>query len=108
MALHDISRSDNRNKLPAPNAADAILPGQRMAHSTTGFTLVNQETPSDTAILTIKDGKMQLIKDGNTYIDASDGNVEVYKNDGGVVSRLGQRPSDADGAVETAKPGQSI
>lgn len=89
MSLTDIDKSSNTRNNPSLNTGDQV--GIRMSHGTsTAITLVDEQT-SVTA-------RVKLV----------DGHIEVYKNDGSLLFRGGLRPSDSDGAVDMAKPGQAL
>lgn len=88
--LHDVDKAGQNRLNPTPNSNDFLAPDVRMAHGTTGFTLVDEAT-GQTAMLTIKDGKIQ-----------------VYKNDGSLIMQSGVRDSDSDGAFDLAKPGSAL
>lgn len=90
MSLTDVDKNLLNRSKPALNAEDGMPAEARMSHSTMGVTL----------------------KDENSTVVArvvfADGKVEVYRSDGTLVSRIGLRPSDSDGAVDVAKPSSAL
>lgn len=90
MSLWDVDKSGQNRRNPTINSSDFLPPNVRMAHGTTGFTLVDEAT-GEVAKMVIKDGKIQ-----------------VYRNDGNLMGQFGVRDSDADGALDVAKLGQSL
>lgn len=91
MALWDSDRKGSKMRLePVTDKQDTIDGEHRLAHGTSVFTL-KDEGDSSTVYLKIVDGK-----------------IEVINSSGNTVSRLGYRSSDQDGAVDVAKPGDSV
>lgn len=91
MAMHDIDKSGQNRLNPTPNSSDFLAPDVRMAHGTTGFTLVDEAT-GEVSKLVIKDGKLT-----------------VHREDGsGLVTRIGVRDSDGKGVTEVAKPSEVL
>lgn len=91
MSLHDTSPRDNfRAKRIKPFYSDGVPKDLRMAHGTTQF--IYDSDGSATGIgVRMKSGKM-----------------EVVNTNGDVIARLGFRDTDGDGAVDTAKPGDTL
>jgi len=106
MALHDVSKNQVNRLGAMPNAKD--LNANRMAHGTTGFTLKQEDSDTTLGKLIIKDGRLLLQTNETTFIDLSNGNMEVSREDGNTLGRLGYRPDDATGAVDIAKPGSNL
>lgn len=88
MALHDVDKSSDMRGNPAPNVSDQV--GVRMAHGTFGVTLVDT---SSTVV-----ARVVLV----------DGKVEVWNASNERIGRLGVREDDTDGAVDVAKPGDTL
>lgn len=88
MSLHDRDKVGGMRNKPKMDARD-VMPN-RPAHGTIGFTL-KQDVDEDIAYLSIKDGRFQ-----------------VYKADGSLIVQGGVRESDADGAIDVAKPGSEL
>jgi len=106
MSMHDVDKSGQNRLNPTPNSSDFLAPEVRMAHGTTGFTLIDEAT-GDVAKLTIKDGVLLLIKDGTTFIDASDGNIQTFDTDGSNPVVMGKKP-DGRGGFVVAKQGSNV
>ena len=79
-----------------------------MAHGTTGFTLKQEDSDATLGKLILKDGRLLLQTNETTFVDLSNGNVEVKRTDGNVMARLGYRPDDSEGAVQIAKTSTSL
>ncbi len=90
MSLWDRDKRGRRRLSPVTENQDRIAPEDRMSHGTQVFTL-RDEGDSTSVTLRIKDGKL-----------------EVTNSSGSVISRLGYRSSDQDGAVDVAKPGEAL
>lgn len=91
MALHDVSKNDtNRIKSPRANFTDVQPNNLRMAHGTTQFTYS-------------EDGEQHQIG-----IRMRNGRMEVVNNLDQVIANLGFRDTDGDGAIDVAKPGDSL
>lgn len=88
MGLHDVDKSSDLRGNPAPNVSDQIK--ARMAHATFAITLVDAAS------------------DVSARVALVDGVIEVRKNDDSLLFRGGLRPSDSEGAVDMAKPGQAL
>jgi len=88
MGLHDVDKSSAFRGNPSPNASDQVQ--GRMAHGTFGVTLVDTSS-NVTARVAIVDGK-----------------VEVYNSSGDRIARVGVRETDTEGAVDVAKPGDTL
>lgn len=63
--------------------------------------------------LRMSHGTMQFTysQDGNNYnigIRMKNGRLEVVNSNGNLIHRVGFRDTDGDGAVDTAKPGDSL
>ena len=101
MAIHDVDKKNNNRVMPMPNVKD--VNSNRLAHGTIGFTLKGEDSDASLGKLIIKDGRLLLQTDGNTFIDLSNGNLEVKRRDGNVMARIGYRPDDQEGAVQVAK-----
>lgn len=106
MAMHDVDKSGQNRLNPTPNSSDFLAPEVRMAHGTTGFTLVDEAT-GEIARLVIKDGALTLVKDGTTFIDASNGNIQVFDTDNTNPVVMGRKP-DGSGGFVIAKRGSNV
>lgn len=91
MALHDVSKFDgDRIAKPVAHFTDVQPNDLRMAHGTTQFT---------------------YSIDGDNYsigVRMKNGRLEVVNSNGDLIHRVGFRDTDGDGAVDTAKPGNSL
>jgi hypothetical protein len=87
MSLWYTDKNTERRSIPTLNAPDASI--MRMSHGTFGVTL-RDEGSDVTARLSIKDG-----------------HVQVHKNDGTLIANFGIRV-DGEGAVDVAKPGDTL
>lgn len=91
MSLWDVDKAGQNRLTPTPNTKDFVPIDMRMAHGTTGFTLVDEAT-GEVSKLVIKDGKLT-----------------VFREDGsGLVTRIGVRDSDGKGVTEVAKPSEVL
>lgn len=106
MAIHDVDKTNHNRIAPQPNVRD--LNGNRLAHGTTGFTLTQEDTDSTLGKLIVKDGRLILVRENNTFVDLSNGNIEIMRETGGTLSRQGYRPADSTSAVDIAKPGETV
>jgi hypothetical protein len=105
--LHDIDKSHYQRTSPKPNSVDRL--NQRMAHGTFGVTLETEATDPNTPRVIFKDGRLLVQVNGETFIDVSNGNLEVQRTGSDdIYTRLGYRPDDGGNAVEVAKPGQTL
>lgn len=106
MSLWDVDKAGQNRLTPTPNTKDFVPIDMRMAHGTTGFTLVDEST-GEAARLVIKDGALTLVKDGTTFIDASDGNIQVFDTDSTNPVVMGRKP-DGSGGFVIAKRGSNV
>lgn len=88
MSLMETDTQNIDRSSPSFDAPDLV--GVRMAHGTTGFTLVSDGS-GDIAKVVIRDGR-----------------ISTFKSDGSLISVTGIRSSDGEAAVETAKPGLTL
>ena len=103
MALWDTDKTNSNRLNPKINAKDSVA--NRMAHGTTGFTLKQEDSDTMLGKLIIKDGKLILQKDENTFLDMSNGSLDIIRTDGTVVAELGQAILGDDASVKIAQPG---
>jgi hypothetical protein len=106
MALHDRDKNSDKRLTPMPTARD--INTNRMAHGTTAFTLKGEDTDQTVGKLVIKDGRLALETNQNTFIDLSNGNIEIKRTDGNIMGRLGYDPDDTEGKVKIAKSSTSL
>lgn len=90
MSLHDVDMGTGMRTKPALNVSDGLAGANRMAHGTLGVTLVDQSSDVVARVVLV------------------DGKVEVYNSSGVRIGRIGVRETDTDGAVDVAKPGQTL
>lgn len=106
MSLWDKDKNSINRSLPRPHSKDINI--NRLAHGTTAFTLKQDDTDTTLAKLTLKDGVLKLEVNDNVYVDASNGNIEVKRTNADIFGRLGYRSSDSEGAIDIAKPGDTV
>lgn len=106
MSLWDKDKLTNNRLNPSPQAKD--LQSSRMAHGTIGFTLKQEDTDETLGKLILKDGRLMLQREDNTFVDLSNGNIEVKRANADVMGRMGYRPSDSEGAVEVANTSSTL
>lgn len=90
MALWNVDKNHSMRLNPVTSNLDKLPDDQRMSHGTTQITL-RDEGDSLTVRVALKDGK-----------------IVVYDASGNLIKQEGFRDSDAEGAFEVAKPGQSL
>jgi len=105
MALHDVSKNQVNRLNAMPNAKD--LNTNRLAHGTTGFTLKQEDSDATLGKLIIKDGRLLLQTNGNTFIDVSDGNLQVFDTDSTNNVIVGKKP-DGRGGIAVSKAGTNV
>jgi hypothetical protein len=88
MSLWDIDKTSNNRGLPSLNVSDEVP--VRMSHGTFGITLADDSS------------------DISARVVMRDGHVEVYRADDTLLGRVGVRPSDTEGTVEVAYPGEAL
>lgn len=106
MALWDKDKSSDKRLSPSPSARD--IDATRRAHGTIGFTLKQEDTDPTLAKLVLKDGRLQLEVQENVFLDLSNGNMELKRANTEILSRMGYRPDDSEGAIEIAKTTTSL
>lgn len=106
MSIWDSDKTSNNRLKPTINAKDGVV--NRMAHGTIGFTLKQEDSDATLGKLILKDGRLMLQTNETTFVDLSNGNIQVNREDGNTLSRLGYRPTDSTGAVDIAKPGSNL
>ena len=106
MSTWDVDKTGDKRLNPKINTKDDVV--NRMAHGTTGFTLKQEDSDATLGKLILKDGRLLLQTNETTFVDLSNGNVEVKRVDGNVMARLGYRPDDSEGAVQIAKTSTSL
>lgn len=90
MSLSDVDKQSTNRATPGLNVSDNLPASSRMAHSTFGVTLIDEATGTSSRLVIV------------------DGKFEVYNSTGSLIARGGVRPTDTEGAVDVAKPGQSL
>ena len=105
MSLFDRDKSGTGRLSPMPTARD--INQSRMAHGTIGFTLTQDSTDATLGKLVVKDGRMLLITENNTFVDLSNGNIEIKRSSGDVMGRLGY-DAVSEGKVQIAKTSTSL
>ncbi len=90
MSMTDTDKSSLNRGQPGLNVDDSLSQTVRMAHSTFGVTLIDEATGISSRLVVV------------------DGKFEIYDSSNNLVARGGVRPADTEGAVDVAKPGQSL